>query len=78
MSDREYKLALWQLRRAGDRIVNFIHDEVLIELPAETNLTHHAEIVRQLMITAMQEVVPDVRVDVQYALSDRWAKDVEV
>jgi len=78
MSDREHKLALWQLWRAGYRIANFIHDEVLIEMPADTNLVHQAEIVRQLMISAMHEVVPDVRVDVQYALSARWAKDAEV
>lgn len=72
------KLALWQLWRAGYRIVNFIHDEVLIELPADVNLAHHAEIVHRLMVSAMREVVPDVRVDVQYSLSDRWAKDAEV
>jgi hypothetical protein len=58
--------------------VNFIHDEILIELPESTNLTLHAEIVRQCMIEAMQQVVPDVRIDVQYAVSDLWAKSAEV
>lgn len=30
------KLALWKLWRAGYRIVNFLHDEVIIEVPADT------------------------------------------
>jgi hypothetical protein len=32
------KLALWLLWRAGYRIVNFIHDEVLIEIPVDSRL----------------------------------------
>lgn len=48
------KLAMWQLWRARYRMVNFIHDKVPIELPAAVNLAHHAEIVRQFMVEAMQ------------------------
>ncbi len=72
------KLALWKLWRAGYRIANFIHDEIMIELPQNTNLALHAHIVRQLMIEAMREVVPDVEVDVQYVVSTRWAKNAEL
>ena len=36
------KLGLWNLWRAGFRIVNFIHDEVLVEVPAKSNLAHQA------------------------------------
>jgi hypothetical protein len=38
------KLALWKLWRAGYRLVNFIHDEILVELPERTNLALHAEV----------------------------------
>jgi DNA polymerase I-like protein with 3'-5' exonuclease and polymerase domains len=72
------KLALWKLWRAGYRLVNFIHDEILVELPKRTNLALPAEIVRRIMIEAMQQVVPDVNIDVQYAVSDMWAKSAEV
>lgn len=72
------KLALWHLWRAGFRIVNFIHDEVLIEVPARSNLAHQAEMVRHLMIKGMKSVVPDVRVDVEYAASERWYKKATV
>ncbi len=68
------KLALWALWRAGYRIVNFIHDEVIIEVRADSNLGLHAEIVRHLMIENMKMVVPDVRIDVQYAASNCWHK----
>ena len=72
------KLGLWHLWRAGFRIVNFIHDEVLVEVPARSNMTHQAEIIRHLMIKGMKAVVPDIRVDVEYAASDRWYKKAKV
>jgi hypothetical protein len=68
------KIALWRLWRAGYRVVNFVHDEVLVEVPAGDDLREHAQRVRQLMVEGMKEVVPDVRVDVEYAACDRWYK----
>ena len=47
--------------------MNFIHDEILVELPEHTNLALHAEIIRQLMIGAMALVVPDLNGDVKYS-----------
>jgi len=72
------KLGLWHLWRAGFRIVNFIHDEVLIEVPTKSNLVHQAEIIRHLMKKGMAAVVPDVRVDVEYAASERWYKKARI
>ena len=72
------KLGVWCLWRAGFRIVNFIHDEVLVEVPAGSNLAHQAEIVRYLMVKGMREVVPDILVDVEYAVSERWFKNAKV
>ncbi len=68
------KLALWKLWRAGNRIVNFVHDEVVIEVPADSDLDHHAREVRRLMIEGMAEVVPDVRIEVKYAAATNWSK----
>jgi DNA polymerase I-like protein with 3'-5' exonuclease and polymerase domains len=64
------KLALWKLWRVGYRLVNFIHDEILVELPEQTNLALHAEVIKHVMIQSMQQVVPDVNIDVQYSVSD--------
>ena len=71
------KLALWHLWREGYRLVNFIHDEVLIEVPADSDLTEHAERVKQIMIDAMQEVVPDIKVNVTCCAIARWHKAAE-
>jgi hypothetical protein len=68
------KLALWKLWRAGYRIVNFVHDEVLIEIPAGEDLRAKAEHIRRLMIAGMAEVVPDVHVGVEIAACERWYK----
>ena len=72
------KIALWKLWRAGFRIVNFIHDEVLIEVPEDSNLLDQAESIGALMIDGMKEVVPDVRIDVEYAACRCWSKSAEM
>lgn len=71
------KLALWRLWRAGYRIANFIHDEVLVEVPADSDLKHHAEQVRHHMVEGMRMVLPDLHVGVQYAAADRWHKQAK-
>jgi DNA polymerase I-like protein with 3'-5' exonuclease and polymerase domains len=71
------KLALWRLWRTGYRLVNFIHDQVLIEVPETADLTAIAEAVEAIMVEAMQEVVPDVRVQVEWAYRRRWSKSQE-
>lgn len=71
------KLSLWKLWRAGYRIVNFVHDQMLLEVPVGADLTAHAQAVRDLMIQGMQEVVPDVQVQVSVAAASRWYKGAE-
>lgn len=71
------KLALWFLWRAGYRIVNFIHDQVLVEVPADADLQAHASRIEELMKQGMKLVVPDVAVGVSYAATDRWYKGAE-
>lgn len=73
------KLALWSLWRSGYRIVNFIHDQVLVEIPTSDPVTQrdHARRVRQIMVEAMKAVVPDLRVEVEVSLADRWSKDAK-
>ena len=60
-------------------MVNFLHDEVIIEIPEGDDLRQHAETIRRLMIEGIREVVPNVHIDVDYAAATRWyksAKDV--
>jgi hypothetical protein len=68
------KIAIWRLWRAGFRIVNFVHDEMLVEIPEGVNYALYGEIVRKIMIDAMREVTPDVRVEVEYVVTRKWSK----
>lgn len=71
------KLALWGIWRKGYRIVNFVHDEILLEIRSDHDLTAAAAEIKTIMIAGMREVIPDFRVDVEYAASDRWYKNAK-
>ncbi|WP_197231531.1 DNA polymerase [Novipirellula artificiosorum] len=71
------KLALWRLCLAGYRCVAFIHDEVVIELPIESDHTEHARTIDRILCESMEELTGDIPVACQYALTDRWHKDAE-
>jgi DNA polymerase-1 len=78
------KAALWDVTRAcydtpesplyGSRVVLFIHDEIIIETPLETAAEAGAELAR-VMVLAMKEWVPDVKVSASPALMLAWSKD---
>ena len=68
------KLALWKLWRANYRIVAFVHDQVLIEVPSSANHKAVQQHIEELMISGMKEVVPDVSVSVESAYLRRWSK----
>lgn len=72
------KLALWELWRRRKRIVNFIHDEIVIEVDEDCNLLAEAEVLRDVMIDAMRKVVPDVRIAAEYAITRSWDKSDQV
>lgn len=71
------KLALWRLWRKGYRIVNFIHDEVLIEVAKDSDLDEHADRIRGLLISGMREVIPEVQIDVDLVATSAWSKAAE-
>jgi hypothetical protein len=68
------KLALYDLIRAGYRVVAFVHDEVVIELPGDADHAAEARRVEKIMNRAMEVVTGDVPVAVEYALSRMWSK----
>jgi hypothetical protein len=57
--------ALWNLMRAGYSIVNFIHDEVIIEIREDEKLPTAVADIERLMIEGMQTVVPGANVRVK-------------
>jgi DNA polymerase I-like protein with 3'-5' exonuclease and polymerase domains len=68
------KLAMWELVKAGYRIAAFVHDEFVIELPAQADHTAAAQQVERICCTAMQQLLGDIPVSCEYALADRWYK----
>ncbi len=66
--------ALWKLSRAGYTIVNFIHDEVIIEVPEDENLSATIADIERLMIEGMQMVVPGANVRVETEVRRSFSK----
>jgi hypothetical protein len=71
------KLALWKVWRAGYAIVNFIHDELLVEVPDGPDAGRDAREIGRLMTEGMREVIPSVRVDVDYVLAASWGRTAD-
>ena len=66
--------ALWKLMRAGYQIANFIHDEVIIEVPEDENLPAKIADIERLMIAGMHEVVPGANVRVETEVRRSFSK----
>ena len=71
------KVTLWRLMRAGYRVVAFIHDEFLIELPADQDNIQAARDIERICCETMAEFTPGVKIATEYALADRWSKSAE-
>lgn len=70
--------ALWGLMRAGYKIVNFIHDEVIIEVPEDENLPAKIADIERLMIEGMQTVVPGANVRLETEVRRSFSKAEKV
>jgi len=68
---------MWQLLLAGYRVVAFVHDEFLIELPADADHTSQAKHVEHICCQAMRQLVGDIPIECEYVLTDRWYKQAE-
>ena len=74
-------LALFELVREGFRVVGFVHDEVLVELPDEGGSVAEATVrhVEEVLCRAMAGVlVGGIPVGCESALSRRWNKKAKL
>ena len=71
------KMALWMIYVNGYKIVNFVHDEIIVELPEDENLQDNVNYIQQLMIDAMSIAIPHVKIKAEPALMRRWYKEAE-
>jgi hypothetical protein len=59
------KEAVWRLYRAGYEVSLFVHDEVVISLPEDSDVTFHQTRINQVMTEAMAVVVGEIPVKVE-------------
>ena len=71
------KLALFHLLRAGFQCCAFIHDEILVAIPAGADYDLAVEQVDRILCDAMQQICPDIPIKTESLLADRWYKDVD-
>jgi len=73
------KLASYLIYRAGYKIVNIVHDEILVEVP--DNRESYTEAYNEIcnfMRQGMHEVVRNTRVEVEGAITRCWSKDAKL
>src|SRR5262249_33165126 len=58
-------LALWGVWRAGHRLVDFVHDQLVVESPADDRVPERAAAIERLMKEGMAQVVPGMLVNVE-------------
>ncbi|MCP4886224.1 MAG: hypothetical protein GY904_06375, partial [Planctomycetaceae bacterium] len=71
------KQAMWNLTKAGYRLVAFIHDEFIIELSKLDYIDRAAQEIARICSESMQPFVPGIPVPCEYALTERWHKGAE-
>ena len=67
------KLALYNLMSKGFKLVGFVHDEIITEVPVD-KVAELRVLQEKIMIDSMSIVVPDVTISVESTISDRYCK----
>jgi len=67
------KIALYNLDKQGFKIVGFVHDEIISEVPSQSAGKRIKE-QEQIMIDSMREVVKDVEIRVESMISEHYTK----
>ena len=67
------KLALYNLDKAGFKIVGFVHDEIICEVPS-SKAESLLQIQERIMVESMEKVVPDIKISVESQISERYCK----
>jgi DNA polymerase family A/3'-5' exonuclease len=58
-------LGMWNVWRAGYHLVDFVHDQVVAEVPADSRVGERRQEVEQLLVAGMHSVMPGMRIKVE-------------
>jgi DNA polymerase-1 len=67
------KIALYNLTKAKYKVVGFVHDEIICEVPVGKERAYLTT-QEKIMIDSMKEVVGDVNISVESMISDKYCK----
>ncbi|WP_425613526.1 DNA polymerase [Anatilimnocola sp. NA78] len=67
------KFALWNLLRQGYLVRNFVHDEFLVEVDADSDVELQRKKICKILREAMRLVIPDVRIEVKSRIAKSWS-----
>lgn len=70
------KLALYALIKADYRVVNYVHDEFVLEIPSDNEdlMAEQIIVAECMMIDQMQNVCPDLKIGIESSICDFWKK----
>jgi DNA polymerase I-like protein with 3'-5' exonuclease and polymerase domains len=71
------KEALWELTKAGYRVVGFVHDEFVIEIPRAGDYSRVAQDINRICCESMESLIPGIPVKCEFAVMERWSKKAE-
>jgi hypothetical protein len=71
------KQALWELTKAGYRVVGFVHDEFVIEIPRADDYSRVAQDINRICCESMESLIPGIPVKCEFAVMERWSKKAE-
>jgi len=68
-----FKLAMYEVTRAGFTIVAQIHDQLVLEV-REDKVEEDMPTIQSIMVENMRKVIPDIKIDTEGMVLDRWCK----
>lgn len=68
------KMALWNMLKEGIRIIGFVHDEILCEVP-EDSIEHSTNRIQTIMEESMEKILGNcIPISTEYVIGDYWIK----
>jgi hypothetical protein len=69
---------MWKVCRAGYKLVDFVHDQVVVEVPEDDLVQQRRDDVAELMRQGMLEVIPGMNVKVDAVITRSLNKSEQV